>query len=91
MATPPPITVPIEPIGSIPRPVDIMERLAKGDGEDSDLVPLCEDAIRDASERFEATSSPIITDGEQRKYHNIVTYCVHGVPNAAPYGFKIPF
>ncbi len=33
----------------------------------------------------------MITDGEQRKYHNFWTYCVHGLPNTAPDGFKIPF
>ncbi len=33
----------------------------------------------------------MITDGEQRKYHNFWTYCVHGMPNVAPDGFKIPF
>jgi 5-methyltetrahydropteroyltriglutamate--homocysteine methyltransferase len=41
--------------------------------------------------QFEATGSPVITDGEQRKYHNFWTYCVHGLPNTAPDGFKIPF
>ena len=40
---------------------------------------------------FEATGSPVITDGEQRKYHNFWTYCVHGLANTAPDGFKIPF
>jgi 5-methyltetrahydropteroyltriglutamate--homocysteine methyltransferase len=33
----------------------------------------------------------VITDGEQRKYHNFLTYCVHGLKNTAPDGFKIPF
>ena len=33
----------------------------------------------------------MITDGEQRKYHNFWTYSVHGLPNTAPDGFKIPF
>ena len=32
--------------------------------------PLYLAAIRDTVERFEATGSPVITDGEQRKYHN---------------------
>ncbi|HSU87871.1 MAG TPA: 5-methyltetrahydropteroyltriglutamate--homocysteine methyltransferase, partial [Terriglobia bacterium] len=40
---------------------------------------------------FEATGSPVITDGEQRKYHNFWTYPVHGLPNTAPDGFSIPF
>jgi 5-methyltetrahydropteroyltriglutamate--homocysteine methyltransferase len=33
----------------------------------------------------------VITDGEQRKYHNFWTYCVHGLPNTAPDGFRLPF
>jgi 5-methyltetrahydropteroyltriglutamate--homocysteine methyltransferase len=33
----------------------------------------------------------VISDGEQRKYHNFWDYCVHGLPNVAPDGFKIPF
>src|SRR5438132_2839314 len=91
MAKPASLTIPTEPIGSIPRPVDLIERVARGDSEDSDLGPLYEDAIRDTIERFEATASPVVTDGEQRKYHNFATYCVHGLPNTAPDGFQMPF
>src|SRR5947209_20368345 len=91
MAKSAPVTIPTEPIGSIPRPVDLIERIAKGDGEDPGLDPLYEDAIRDTIEQFEATGSPVVTDGEQRKYHNFLTYCVHGLPNTATDGFKIPF
>src|SRR5437588_285275 len=86
-----PITIPTEPIGSIPRPLDLIERVAKGDGEDPDLATFYEAAIRDTIERFEATGSPVVTDGEQSKYHNFCTYCVHGLENTAPDGFKIPF
>src|SRR6202171_5456384 len=85
------ITIPTEPIGSIPRPVDLIERVAKSDSEDPDLASLYEDAIRNTIERFEATGSPVVTDGEQRKYHNFATYCVHGLPNTAPDGFTIAF
>src|SRR3984893_15323846 len=91
MAKHAPMTIPTEPIGSIPRPADLIERVARGDSEDLNLAPLYEDAIRDTIERFEATGSPVVTDGEQRKYHNFATYCVHGLPNTAPDGFKIPF
>jgi 5-methyltetrahydropteroyltriglutamate--homocysteine methyltransferase len=91
MATRTPIAIPTEPIGSIPRPLALIERVAKGDSEDPDLAPLYEEAIRDTIERFEATGSPVVTDGEQRKYHNFATYCVHGLPNTAPDGFTIPF
>ncbi|MEO8629712.1 MAG: 5-methyltetrahydropteroyltriglutamate--homocysteine methyltransferase, partial [Betaproteobacteria bacterium] len=78
-------------IGSIPRPHRLIQAVANGDSEDPALDPLYDDAIRDTIERFEATGSPVITDGEQRKYHNFWTYCVHGLPNTSPDGFKIPF
>ena len=55
------------------------------------LEALYDAALRDTIERFEATGSPVITDGEQRKYHNFWTYSVHGMPNTAPDGFQIPF
>ncbi|MGH8473035.1 MAG: 5-methyltetrahydropteroyltriglutamate--homocysteine methyltransferase, partial [Gammaproteobacteria bacterium] len=85
------MTIPTEPIGSIPRPLAVIEAVATRDGTDPALDPLYEEAVRDTIERFEATGSPVITDGEQRKYHNFWTYCVHGLPNTAPDGFKIPF
>jgi 5-methyltetrahydropteroyltriglutamate--homocysteine methyltransferase len=85
------MTIPTEPIGSIPRPLRLIEAVAAMDGTDPRLDSLYEEAIRDTIERFEATGSPVITDGEQRKYHNFWTYCVHGLPNTAADGFKIPF
>ena len=91
MVTPVSLTIPTEPIGSIPRPIDLIERIARGDSEDPAFAPLYEDAIRDTIELFEATGSPVVTDGEQRKHHNFATYCVHGLPNMAPDGFQIPF
>src|SRR5436309_10087557 len=95
MAVSAPTTIPTEPIGSIPRPPELIERITRSDSadpnEEPDLAPLYEDAIRDTIERFEATGSPVITDGEQRKYNNFATYCVHGLPNTAPDGFTIPF
>src|ERR1700726_767254 len=91
MAKPGSLTIPTEPIGSIPRPLDLIERVAGGDSEDPALASLYEDAIRDTTERFEAAGSPVVTDGEQRKHHNFATYCLHGLPNMAPDGFQIPF
>jgi 5-methyltetrahydropteroyltriglutamate--homocysteine methyltransferase len=85
------MSIPTEPIGSIPRPIDLIERVAKSDGEDPNLAPLYDEAVRDTIRRFEATGSPVVTDGEQRKYHNFATYCIHGLPNTAPDGFTIPF
>jgi 5-methyltetrahydropteroyltriglutamate--homocysteine methyltransferase len=85
------MTIPTEPIGSIPRLPPLLEAIASGDGTDPGLDSLYDEAIRDTIERFEATGSPVITDGEQRKYHKFWTYCVQGLPNTAPDGFKIPF
>jgi 5-methyltetrahydropteroyltriglutamate--homocysteine methyltransferase len=84
--------IPTEPIGSIPRPQTLLDAIAScGDGTDPSLDSLYEAAVRDTIQEFEATGSPIITDGEQRKYHNFWTYSVEGLPNIAPDGFKIPF
>src|ERR1017187_596008 len=84
--------IPTEPIGSLPRPAELIEAIARaGDYEDPSLDDLYDAAIRDTIKQFEATGSPIITDGEQRKYQNFWTYSVHGLRNTAPDGFKIPF
>jgi 5-methyltetrahydropteroyltriglutamate--homocysteine methyltransferase len=84
--------IPTEPIGSIPRPIKLIEAIAAtGNFEDPKLDSLYEEAIRDTIEQFEATGSPVVTDGEQRKYHNFWTYSVHGLQNTAPDGFRIPF
>jgi 5-methyltetrahydropteroyltriglutamate--homocysteine methyltransferase len=85
------VTIPTEPIGSIPRPPSLIDAVAELGADNPRLEPLYENAIRDTVERFEATGSPVISDGEQRKYHNFWTYCVHGLPNTAPDGFRIPF
>jgi 5-methyltetrahydropteroyltriglutamate--homocysteine methyltransferase len=86
------MNVPTEPIGSIPRPPSLIQAVAsREDGTDPSLDALYEEATRDTIEQFEATGSPVITDGEQRKYHNFWTYSVHGLVNTAPDGFKIPF
>jgi 5-methyltetrahydropteroyltriglutamate--homocysteine methyltransferase len=84
--------IPTEPIGSIPRPLSLIQAVnSAGDGTDPSLEGLYEEATRDTIEQFEATGSPVITDGEQRKYHNFWTYSVHGLANTAPDGFRIPF
>lgn len=85
------MSIPTEPIGSIPRPLALLDAVAQAAIDDAALDKLYDLAIRDTIAEFEATGSPVITDGEQRKYHNFWTYCVHGLPNTAPDGFKIPF
>ena len=84
------LNIPTEPIGSIPRPLPLIEAIA-AKPDDPSLEALYDAAVRDTIAQFEATGSPVITDGEQRKYHNFLTYCVHGLANTAPDGFQIPF
>ena len=83
--------IPTEPIGSIPRPPKLLEAIAASSGIDPALDELYEEAIADTIREFERTGSPVITDGEQRKYHNFWTYSVDGLPNITPDGFQIPF
>jgi 5-methyltetrahydropteroyltriglutamate--homocysteine methyltransferase len=83
--------LPTEPVGSIPRPPALLDAIAEWGSDDPRLQPLYEAAIQDTIAQFEATGSPVVTDGEQRKYHNFWTYPVHGLPNTTADGFRIPF
>jgi 5-methyltetrahydropteroyltriglutamate--homocysteine methyltransferase len=83
--------IPTEPIGSIPRPPKLIEEVKKLGEPDPSLEPLYAKAVEDTVRAFQDTGSPVITDGEQRKYHNFWTYSVEGLPNTSPDGFKIPF
>ena len=86
--------IPTEPIGSIPRPLSLIEAVReheRGTISAAELDALYADATLDTIRRFEETGSPVISDGEQRKYHNFATYAVHGLPNMAPDGFRLTF
>ncbi|MGH3235674.1 MAG: 5-methyltetrahydropteroyltriglutamate--homocysteine methyltransferase, partial [Streptosporangiaceae bacterium] len=64
------MAIPTEPIGSIPRPPGLIEagrRLAAGQITGGAYARLAEEAVRETIEQFEATGSPVITDGEQAK------------------------
>jgi 5-methyltetrahydropteroyltriglutamate--homocysteine methyltransferase len=85
--------IPTEPIGSIPRPPELvagMGQLAAGRISRDAARPLFERAIRDTIQRFEATGSPVITDGEQSK-PSFVSYPIHGLETLKPDGVTIPF
>ena len=87
------MTLPTEPIGSIPRPAALIEGMqaaAAGKIAAEKLEALFDDAVRDTIRRFEETGSPVITDGEQRK-PSFATYPIHGLANLAPGGVTIPF
>jgi 5-methyltetrahydropteroyltriglutamate--homocysteine methyltransferase len=86
--------IPTEPIGSIPRPPALIQAVAAskaGQMDRQQLDELYHQAVQDTIARFEATGSPVITDGEQRKYHNFATYAVDGLPNLSPDGFVLQF
>jgi methionine synthase II (cobalamin-independent) len=68
--------IPTEPVGSLPRPAKLQEAYAKydaGEIDKADLEKLQDAAVKDTIERFEATGSPIISDGEQR-WSSFATY-----------------
>ncbi len=86
--------IPTEPIGSIPRPAALLEALQgfnRGAISHDAMEHALDAAVRQTLADFEATGSPVITDGEQRKYHNFASYCVHGLPNFRPDGFRLQF
>ena len=79
-----------EPIGSIPRPQALIDAMTAGNTEPGLMEELYDDALRDTIARFEATGSPVITDGEQTK-SSFVTYPLDGLDTLAPGGAVIPF
>ena len=61
--------IPTEPVGSIPRPLKLQQAYADYDAKKITKDQLEQEqntAVADTIKRFEATGSPIITDGEQR-------------------------
>ena len=87
------MTIPTEPIGSIPRPAELltaMQARAAGQISEEQLRAAEQSAIRATITRLEATGSPIITDGEQTK-SSFATYPLHGLTNLDGDGVVIPF
>jgi 5-methyltetrahydropteroyltriglutamate--homocysteine methyltransferase len=85
--------LPTEPIGSVPRPPELIEALQKlsaGAITRSEFEPVVNEAVRDTIRRFEETGSPVITDGEQAK-PSFATYPLNGIAKLAPDGVTIPF
>lgn len=85
--------IPTEPIGSIPRSNELVAALAAaaaGSISEEELDALLADAVRETIAEFEATGSPVVTDGEQRK-PSFATYPLQGLDSLAPEGVVIPF
>ena len=85
--------IPTEPVGSLPRPADLIEAgqdLAAGRITRQAYDAHVDRAVRETIERLEATGSPVITDGEQGK-PSFATYPIHGLETLGPGGVTIPF
>ncbi|MEF8815752.1 MAG: cobalamin-independent methionine synthase II family protein [Salinibacter sp.] len=85
--------LPTEPIGSIPRPEEVIEALAahrRGDLSQNALDRVYDRALRATVGAFEDTGAPVITDGEQIK-PSFLTYPVAGSDIMEPGGVEIPF
>jgi 5-methyltetrahydropteroyltriglutamate--homocysteine methyltransferase len=87
------MTIPTEPIGSIPRPqelIDAMISFQAGKVSQDVLNRASSEALRDTIQRLEETGSPVLTDGEQTK-PSFATYPLTGLGNLAADGVVIPF
>ncbi len=83
------MSIPTEPIGSIPRPSGLIAAIT-GQAYSADLNGLYDKAINDTLREFEKTGSPVITDGEQTK-SSFATYPLEGLTNLSAEGMKIEF
>ena len=87
------MTIPTEPIGSIPRPQKLIAAFAqyeRGSLSQEEFESICSEAVQETIEKFAATGSPVITDGEQTK-PSFATYPIHGLKNINAGGVKIEF
>ncbi|MBB5917457.1 5-methyltetrahydropteroyltriglutamate--homocysteine methyltransferase [Nocardia transvalensis] len=87
------MSIPTEPIGSIPRPSDLLDALAAHAAGDLDAAALAErqrTAVADTIATLISLGSPVVTDGEQAK-PSFATYPIAGPAGLAPDGAVIPF
>ncbi len=88
------MSIPTEPIGSIPRPVELIDTalaVQAGTASPAELEAMFDAAVRDTLAEFDATGSPVVSDGEQRKFQSFWTYSIQGLPDLDAHGFEIPF
>lgn len=83
------MTIPTEPIGSIPRSPELLAAITSPNSVD-DLQKLYDEAINETIASFIKTGSPVITDGEQTK-SSFATYPLEGLTNLTAEGMKINF
>jgi 5-methyltetrahydropteroyltriglutamate--homocysteine methyltransferase len=85
--------IPTEPIGSIPRPPQLIDAITSYQANKINRDTLDRayaEALRDTIDNLEKTGSPVLTDGEQTK-SSFATYPLTGLSNLAPDGVVIPF
>ncbi|MEU3874432.1 MULTISPECIES: cobalamin-independent methionine synthase II family protein [Streptomyces] len=85
--------IPTEPIGSIPRPPELLDAMAahaSGKIDEDGLAAARDRAVRDTIRRLEDLGSAVVTDGEQSK-PSFATYPLAGLPGLSPDGVVIPF
>ncbi len=87
-------TIPTEHIGSIPRPLELIDaytQFLSGALSEQDLEAIALQASIETIRRMEGTGSTCVGDGEQRKFSGFASYCLHGAQNIAPDGTEIIF
>jgi len=87
------MSIPTEPIGSIPRSERLRQKMddfANGAIDAAEMDREFDTAVRDTIEQLEAAGSPVVMDGEQAK-PSFATYPLAGLENLAPEGVVIPF
>lgn len=87
------MVIPTEPVGSVPRALELQDAMiahSQGEITSAELNTQFDKAVRETIERFEATGSPIVSDGEQTK-SSFATYPLDGLDNLAADGVIIPF
>jgi 5-methyltetrahydropteroyltriglutamate--homocysteine methyltransferase len=87
------VAIPTEPIGSIPRPPELIaasHAFRSQQISQAELRSSYESAVQDTIARFEAAGSPVVTDGEQGK-ESFATYPIAGANNISTNGIPIQF
>ena len=87
------MSIPTEPIGSIPRPSALQAALAshaRGQTSDAELAALQDEATADTLTTLEDLGCAVLVDGEQSK-PSFVTYPIAGLDALAAEGAVIPF
>ncbi len=87
-------TIPTEQIGSIPRSAEMVEAYRRFEQGELDIETLDDMAKQETIKvihALEETGSPVISDGEQRKFAGFASYCLHGADNVAANGVEVFF